>query len=338
MLKRLLVIGMMLMPMLTIAQNIDRENFTVNYLRLPKSPLPENVKTYTAKANVPSLSASQNRSSIEKSVKSAMKLHGFEKVESDGDLNITVSLGSFNYQNRKFNSEKKQSKDKEGKVTTYYEYWYTFEYRYPVRMVIKDQVNGEELYNGYVDNSQDYNSASTSRTRSSDYLSKSWESALDKKRSEALSHHLNTVSRHISNYYGFTPSKQSVQLRKIKKFKKHDYTELNAACDNAETALTGMEAKMDYLTEDLEATLQAALKTWESELSQADFSDKKARINEKVASVLLNNIAIANYWLANFDKVSEMIEKADGLKSDGWTNSLKEEMEETMARRSANGL
>ncbi|MGB5930194.1 MAG: DUF4136 domain-containing protein, partial [Cyclobacteriaceae bacterium] len=297
-----------------------------------------NVKTYTAEAHIPSLSAGQSRSSIESSVKNAMKLHGFEKVESDGDLKISVSLGNFNYQNRKYNSEKKQSKDKDGKVTTYYEYWYTFEYRYPVRLVIKDEANGEELYNGYISNSQDYVSSSTSRTRSADYLSKSWENTIKSKRSESLTGHLSKVSWHISNNYGFTPSTQSVQLRKIKKFKKYDYTELNSACDKTQEALSNMEAKVDYLTEDLKTTLQTSVKAWEAELSQADFSSKKVRVNEKVASVLLNNIAIANFWLANFDKVSEMIEKADGLKSDGWTNSLEREVEETMARRTANGL
>ncbi|MFA0964781.1 hypothetical protein AB9P05_23435 [Roseivirga sp. BDSF3-8] len=338
MLKRLLLLGLVLLPLLSVAQNIDRENFSVKYLRLPKAPLPENVKTYNKKIYIPSLSSGQDRSSIESSVKNAMELHGYEEVESDGDVNIYVSLGTFGYQNRKFNSEKKETKNKEGKVTTYYEYWYTFEYKYPVRLVIEDKANGTELYNGFISNSQDYSSASTDRVRKSDQLSNEWNSTVNKMRSDLLSRHLGTISGYISDEYGFTPSTQYVQLRKIKKFKKFDYEGLNKACEDTETALSNMEPTMDYLTDDLKATLEASLAVWEKELSEADYSEKKARINEKVASVLLNNIAVANYWLARFDKVSEVIEKADGLKSDGWTNSMKRDMEDLMARREANGL
>lgn len=338
--RKLFMLALLGLAGSTYAQNLDNEKVTVNFLRYPTDPLPEDIKTYYTDMYISSLPTGESRDGIERAINSAMSLPGYEKIEneSEADLKIKVSHSNLFVGEKKLVTEDKEKKDKDGKVTKWKEYHYDYSYKYPMKLEITNKKTGESLYDDYVNNSQDYKAASTSNVNSYESAKKTYDSDIVGLRSKGRSTNLNTVSNIIKRRYGYTPTVDYVTLKKVKKFKKYDYPVLNEGVDILAAALGSLEAVENYNTPEFQAEVQKAIAKFEIDLEQADFSDKKARVNEKIASAIYNNLALAYYWMNDFDKATEMADKADGLKGDSWAYTFKKDLSAKKERYEANGL
>lgn len=98
---------------------------------------------------------------------------------------------------------------------------------------------------------------------------------------------LNWVYQHL--YYRTLKDKLFLATAKSGK---HDYSDLDQAKEKATQAIESG----DY------AQLTNPINTWEQQLSQANITDKKARINLKVCNMLHGNLAIAHMLQENWEK------------------------------------
>ena len=85
--------------------NLDREKFSVSYVKLPTDPILENDKrTYSINVN-------------------GVKIQGFTKVNAPGNLDINYKFLNTVVSDVKIEKEKHEKKDKDGNVTST---WYTY--------------------------------------------------------------------------------------------------------------------------------------------------------------------------------------------------------------------
>ena len=87
--------------------------------------------------------------------------------------------------------------------------------------------------------------------------------------------------------------------------KKVDYTDLNNAALDMKMA---MEKYIDRPEEASEG-IRACVEVWERVLTEADFENKKARINRKMAGLLYLNLINANIWLEDYDRVDALFDE-----------------------------
>ncbi len=86
----------------------------------------------------------------------------------------------------------------------------------------------------------------------------------------------------------------------------HIYPELQQAMEDARKAYEFLGE--DFNHPDATAYMELAIKVWEEDLAQADLDDKDARINEKIAEALAENLVYAYFFTKQFEKA---LEKAD---------------------------
>ena len=87
--------------------------------------------------------------------------------------------------------------------------------------------------------------------------------------------------------------------------KKLDYTDLNNAAFDMEIAIE----KYISNTEAAMAGIAECANVWTAALEEADFDNKKARINKKVAGLLYINLINANIWLEEYDNVDVLFDQ-----------------------------
>lgn len=320
------------------AQNIKSNKSLVNELRLPLYPLPEDVQTYEKVVTVGPLSSSSNRSSVEGKLRRNMDLPGFELVEGDADLTIELQYDQFKVVNKNFNSERKESKDKEGKVTRWTEYHYTYEYNLPVKLVVINNRTGETLYDKYMQGSIDYKSGSTPIFRSSESLKNAWSSHIGKVAQNYESSLLGAASGVIKSNYGYTRKKKRYDILSVQKHKKFDFSEFNQNVDYILLTLEKIEAEEIFLTSEIENNLKTATEYFEGQLEELDTDNKKSRINSKIGGTILKNLAICYFWMNDFEKAKDSIERAKDLKGNSWMGYMKNLVNDRMKRYEANGL
>ena len=320
------------------SQNLDNENLNVKFLRYPTDPLPEDIKTYTKDIQLSSLDADQDRASIESSMSSSLTLPGYELVDGDADLKLRLWVGSYYVTDINSHVEDKETKDKDGKVTRWKEYHYTFSYKYPVKLTITNTVTDEVLFDDYVNGSQDYTAGKSTASRDVEYARKSRDKAISESKSGILSNCFSSVDSYIKKKYGYTPTSDYVRIKRVKKYKKFSYDKIDQGVDILKAQLETLEPVEGYATEEFKAKVMEAVKLFDEELTEYDPYYKKARVNEKVASALYNNLALCFYWINDFDKALEAVTTADGLKGDGWTNTVLSEIQDKKQRYEANGL
>lgn len=336
--KLILTVALFSGVILSNAQNIENENIAVKYLRYPTDPLPKEVKTYSTSLYLGTLSSGEDRNSIEKSIERAMELPGYDLIKDSADLSIKISFSSFTVEDRKLVSVANEKKDKDGKVTKWTEYHYDYNYKCPMRISIKNNISGEVLINDYLNSSQDFSQASSGDRKNTESAYVAYTEHLLKSAAAARNSHLSEAENLIKKRYGYTPTLDYVKLKRVKKFKKYEYPTLDEGFDILNASLAALEPVENYVTEDFKANIEKAIGLFQEVLNHADYDDKKARVNEKVASALYNDIALCYYWINDFEKAHETIEKAEGLKGNGWTSVVKSELDAKKSRYEINGL
>lgn len=119
--------------------DLDKETIPVSYLRLPKDPLPDNYKFFSSIVSsrpndLPSIGLS------EASIQKYLVVPGYTRLQTGGDFNLELTIEDFKYEGTTdIQTEKKTSKDKNGKEIVTTTYKAAVKYIQPVMLKIRNK-------------------------------------------------------------------------------------------------------------------------------------------------------------------------------------------------------
>lgn len=136
--------------------------------------------------------------------------------------------------------------------------------------------------------------------------------------------------------YNYARSLRTLEVTIDKaKGRKYDYSSLDQAAAYLEEAfkiITNQGAQ-----EEVNAILQSAIDIWSKELQAADYENRRARINSKIAAMLKYNIGVAYGWMHQFDKSYEYFADCKGEReAEKYASQMKSFIADYEARIKAN--
>ncbi len=317
------------------AQNINLESQRTTIYRYPLHPLDKSLKTY-------SVSLQELGSFLEPGLKDsllrkALVLPGYEKVKAGGDVQIELIMNPLSVTSKELKDEPRTI-EKDGVKTTAHQYWYAIGYNFPtrIRLLAKGEVITEQDFPGF------FNTEYYPRNRNSESgIQQEYDNDYHFK-NKLLGDRVDDRKREIrdwlfSNYgYGLTP--RLIDVGTVKD-KKGEYADVSKGFSLMMTAFASTDQKKNYLDDDYKSKLREAIGIFEKTLTEFS-TDKKARIDEKVAAMLHYNIALAQYGLHELDDAEERLTLVkDGTRpTQTAAYRLKEEIQDRRMRLVANGL
>lgn len=206
------------------------------------------------------------------------------------------------------------------------QYYYTIKYRLPALVQARNSegvVNTWELEpemelqfgNEQVEKHKSLENGSSTSIQVINYTSESDLALAFNEKGEAdmarkgIVNHIGNMAESIYEHVFFEETKLKLDIA-YGKGRATDYSELEAASENAVAALEGE----DY------PSLERSIKTWESWLERFDSEDRKAAVNDKVAQGLHENLSIGYTFTEDFDKAKDHIDKALEFAKTGMVN------------------
>lgn len=234
-------------------------------------------------------------------VEERIDLPGFERVTDKAKADIVVAITQYEVTSTPPIQKKtnKTKKNKDGSTSSYTVYSYS-------STISTTYVSELRLTNGSVVDSRTetiekpYTGSSSESPETAKGL---FESGLNDKEREAALEGFQKTYHPIREKYCFIKKPTYASFVGFK-FKKHDYSALNKISDEA-TLLLEKE-----LSEEIKTKLKVHIASWEKELSLLEEGNNKARINEKVTGGLYYNIALAWFFMEDYQQALTFINKA----------------------------
>lgn len=301
------------------AQKTRYDRVSFSYYRLPQLVLDSTYKTYAVNANIPDYmggnyaAANMNYS-----------LQHLKKAQSPADIEVNLNYPYY----REFigvppktSSQSSKSKVNGQEVTTI-TYSKSGGYEQPYQYKIVNNRTGQVIEQK---NNTWLFTVTTSAYATEAEANQAWENTLRSQASAFATQEHNKLAAYINGtlaalfYKGMVNG--SVDVYYIKD--KDDYAELDSAAQIARAAYETISRNTtDTGRAEFVQKIQPAMKIWEALLAQKEDS-KKARINAKVAAVLLFNLAHAAYWQRDFDHALAYARAADeNGKLDDWAKNF----------------
>lgn len=225
---------------------------------------------------------------------------GFNRAA--GGAVITIELTG--YESTPSEMVTKEKKSKEGVVS--HEYHRKMQYRHVMRYSVMTP-GGDMIIDEVYAPSESYQTHTSKTYTSSSALNKAWnETSINAKlQNSSVEANMKGISGIIKDKFCFYPKSRSWTIFYAKTSKKADYTDLE------EMAFEVKYAMEDYIEQgdEAKAQLEKAVALWDKTLSEADFSDKKARVTRKLAGVMYLNLIQANIWLENYKDVDRLYDE-----------------------------
>lgn len=136
----ILYLLLLIVPFKAGAQKLDLDGKKIktNLIRLPEKALPGSTRTYTVqfKDNYNLTAWGFDPEAVRNEY---FRLDGFEQVTENGDLTLEFKMSPIRFLDAVQKNRKSESKDKSGRVTTTYAYWYeiTYEKGFTAKMLDK---------------------------------------------------------------------------------------------------------------------------------------------------------------------------------------------------------
>ena len=217
--------------------------------------------------------------------KTYIKLEGFGQG-NDG-LQVTINFKGFEYVDpvaavvdvENFNP---QTKEKFYTKQTQY----VTKYRHPATLDLK--VGSQVLKSGVFENTAEYQVKTTSSKPTRIYMER-----------EIVETILKDMNNYINDQYGYPRITRNVVLFYVKN-KKGEYDDVEKAKDFAESGYKNYEKNQTEAVKDIEN----AIAIWEKVITEVNYDDSKARIDEKVGTAILKNLIFSTIITNNFGKAS----------------------------------
>ena len=233
-------------------------------------------------------------------ISSKIDMQGMTRTE--GGATVTIEIQYF--EGSAPEDGQQEIKDKEGNVS--YKYYRTMKYRQPVRVTLQ-LPDGSIAIDEILTSSEDFTTYTSDKYTSKSALNKAWNQTsvnnrLSQRSVEAGCIAINSI---LNDRFCFSKKTRPMTIYHAKTKKKVDYTDLNNAALDMKMA---MEKYIDRPEEAAEG-IRACVAVWERVLTEADFENKKARINRKMAGLLYLNLINANIWLEDYDRVDALFDE-----------------------------
>ena len=233
-------------------------------------------------------------------ISSKIDMQGMTRTE--GGATVTIEIQYF--EGSAPEDAQQEIKDKEGNVS--YKYYRTMKYRQPVRFTVQ-LPDGSIVIDEVLTSSEDFTTYTSDKYTSKSALNKAWNQTavnnrLSQRSVEAGCIAINSI---LNDRFCFSKKTRPMTIYHAKTKKKVDYTDLNNAALDMKMA---MEKYIDRPEEAAEG-IRACVEVWERVLTEADFENKKARINRKMAGLLYLNLINANIWLEDYDRVDALFDE-----------------------------
>ena len=233
-------------------------------------------------------------------ISSKIDMQGMTRTEDGATVTIEIQY----FEGSAPEDAQQEIKDKEGNVS--YKYYRTMKYRQPVRFTVQ-LPDGSIVIDEVLTSSEDFTTYTSDKYTSKSALNKAWNqtavnSRLSQMSVEAGCMAINSI---LNDRFCFAKKTRPMTIYHAKTKKKVDYTDLNNAALDMKMA---MEKYIDKPEESAEG-IRACVAVWEQVLTEADFDDKKARINGKMAGLLYLNLINANIWLEDYDRVDALFDE-----------------------------
>lgn len=233
-------------------------------------------------------------------ISSKIDMQGMTRTE--GGATVTIEIQYF--EGSAPEDGQQEIKDKEGNVS--YKYYRSMKYRQPVRVTLQLS-DGSIAIDEVLTSSEDFTTYTSDKYTSKSALNKAWNQTsvnnrLSQRSVEAGCIAINSI---LNDRFCFSKKTRPMTIYHAKTKKKVDYTDLNNAALDMKMA---MEKYIDRPEEAAEG-IRACVAVWERVLTEADFENKKARINRKMAGLLYLNLINANIWLEDYDRVDALFDE-----------------------------
>lgn len=299
------------------AQKIVNQKSAIAYTRLPAVSMPADIGTYKPFL---ALTGSQYKGMIDaEQVAYGLNLEGFEKVTENYDLEITLSLASFSIVEKEPKTIDRSYKDKKtGQTVTRYTYSYTVSVRLPAWIKARTY-DGQAVWQKDISSTKKVYSESTKEFETSrdrdNYWRANQEIFLKGVQNDLINDFIASGNNHLSEL-AYRPLNYAISFTRVepKKKSEHTYELFDQAWKLAKQAIAERD-RTDISTGN--AKFAEAIKLWRSEAERLDPDDKRARINQKVASTAYLNCALACIWINKFDLAEEYLSLASQLKGGG---------------------
>ncbi len=302
--KNLLFLVAMFATLGLFAQKVDLDGEVIplQYLRLPKNPLPADVKIYstTLSANPQDL---KNVGMPESVFLKHLKIPGYKKSTDGSQINIELSLSDFKYDGKTENktavSTEKDKNGKEVKTTSYYAETKYFHFFYLKVQDTKSQILHEQKY---LFVSRVFKTGTFNNYQAlSNYLGRSHGVDLAKHDREGLTQALAGIQNQLAELFGYTPTKDQVKLQILDSEKHEDYAGFQDAYKTAKSAFSAMQA--DQPLDSIKTLAQTAIQFFEKGKDKYDSAEKSGK---KLKYACLYNLALIHFWFENFDESEKM--------------------------------
>jgi hypothetical protein len=281
--------------------DLDKETIPVSYLRLPKDPLPDSYKFFSSIVSsrpndLPSIGLS------EKSIQKYLVVPGYSRLGTGGDFNLELTIEDFRYEGKTdIQTEKKTSKDKNGKEIETTIYKAVVKYFQPVALKIRNKEGNILLEKKWNEQVQEYKSGEYATYKDLDAFIKSGMTReISKKRQEDLLRLMADIQRQVSQKYGYTPLKDKADLWILDSEKHPDYAGFQQAYKSAQSAFGMMRSDAP-----VDSVILLAKPAFEYFSQQKDKYNPEEKGQKKLKYACLFNLAQMHFWTENYKDATE---------------------------------
>ncbi len=264
-------------------------------------------------------------------VASKINLEGLKRAPGGAVVNLEIQQ----FETMPFEDRQQEIKAKDGSVS--YKYFRTMMYRQLVVMSLT-LPDGSSMAAEVLGDEALYLTFTSNRYNSKSALNKSWsQTAINDRLSMAVVQSAaNAANSILNDRYCFSAKKREMTIYHAKTTKKADYTDLNNAAFDMGIAME----KYISAPETAKERIAACAEVWTTALAEADYENRKARIDGKVAGLIYLNLINANIWLEEYDKVDALFDQMRRLPTkrgaEGTAEGLDTFSEEQRRRKNIN--
>lgn len=305
----LLIIFSSLFVSYAYSQNISIQNVSVpvEYVQLPATPLPPAYKTYSTKLDIPYSISSRLPLSTSGLESEYLKLEGYEKAASRGDVVITGLVGDFTNWGEYQRTRTSKVKNKDGTTTTKRSYYLELRYSMAVGVRVENgegrRIMEEDMISG-----GDVKSWESPTYTTTGGLESYWRSAEQRETTEIqerlIKEGLKKAQKRINYLFGFEVMTETVKFETIGKKKHEHYPSFNENAEiikkifsevKAQTPMKGIRPKFDPV-----------IKFYQSE---GDKISGRSKDEDKLRHICWYNIGLIYFWTEELDKSETYADK-----------------------------
>ena len=287
----------------TNAQKVSLTKVKVNYQQLPLQPLNENIKTYNS---VLDMNVTLENTDNNKLSNQYLKLHGYDKVNEEEDILIQVEYSDFILDNKLIADNVYNVNQGKNVMGYYYELTCT----YPVKLTLIAKSNQiifeKEIKHDEKLMHKDFEKWTYSQSELDIKFNTKKNDLINEIKNKCDKKSLMEIRDILISNFSYYNVNTKIKIASGKG-RKIDYSDLESAVLHVEKAFELISSEATQ--EKIYTELNKAITIWKKALTQSA-TNKDARINEEISSMLYYNIGIAYWWMFNFEKADAYLNKA----------------------------